>query len=130
MDGTQVCVFHKSNKVGFRSFLSRKNRRTLETEVALEVLGDLADEALERKPADEEIGRLLIATNLTKSHSAGTVAMGLLDTAGGGGGLAGSLCCKVLAWSFSSCGFACGLLGSCHGYVMLDDVVVCRQSVG
>ena len=115
MDGTQVCVFHKSNKVGFRSFLSRKNRRTLETELLLKVLGDLADEALERKPADEEIGRLLIATNLTKSHSAGTVAMGLLDTAGGGGGLAGSLCCKLLAWSFSSCGFACGLLGSCHG---------------
>ena len=64
---------------------------------------------------DKEIGRLLIATNLTKSHSAGTVAMGLLDTAGGWGGLAGSLCCKLLAWSFSSCGSACGLLGSCHG---------------
>ena len=110
--------------VGFRSLLQCKNRRrTLETEVALEVLGDLADEALERKPADEEIGRLLIAMNLTKSYSAGTVAMGLLDTAGGGGGLAGSLCCKRLAWSFSSCGFACGLLGSCHGYVMLDVVV-------
>ena len=125
MDGTQVCVFHKSNKVGFQSFLSCKNRRTLEMEVLLKVLGDLVDEALERKPADEEIGRLLIETNLTKSHRAGTVAMGLLDTADGGGGLAGSLCCKRLAWSFSSCGFACGLLGSCHGYVMLDDVVVC-----
>ena len=110
--------------VGFRSLLQCKNRRTLETEVPPEVLGDLADEALERKPADEEIGRLLIATNLTKSHSAGTVAMGLLDTAGGGGGLAGSLCCKLLAWSFSSCGSACGLLGSCHGYVMLD-VLLC-----
>ena len=71
--------------VGFRSLLQCKNRRTLETEVALEVLGDLADEAVERKPVDEEIGRLLIATNLTKSYSAGTVAMGLFDTADGGG---------------------------------------------
>ncbi|KAL7501777.1 hypothetical protein ACHAXN_000129, partial [Cyclotella atomus] len=57
MDGTEVCVFHKSNKVGFRRFLSRKNCRTPETEVLLKVLGNLADEALERKPEHEEIGR-------------------------------------------------------------------------
>ena len=93
MDGTQVCVFKQPNKLGFRSLLHCKNRRSLETGVAFKVHDDLADKALERMPADEEIGRLLIATNLTKSYSAGTVAMGLLDTAGGGGGLAGSLCC-------------------------------------
>ena len=44
--------------------------------------------------------------------------MWLFDTAGGGGGLASSLCCKLLAWKFSACGFACGLLGACHGDVL------------
>jgi hypothetical protein len=101
--------------VGFSSLLEGENGRSLETDVALKVLGNLADNAMKRKPADEEIGQLLIATNLTKSNSARTVAMRLLDTTGGGGGLAGGLCCKLLAWSLSSCGFACGLLGACHG---------------
>jgi hypothetical protein len=35
-------------------------------EVGLEVLGDLADEALKRQLADEELGRLLVATDLTE----------------------------------------------------------------
>jgi hypothetical protein len=115
MDGTQVAVFKQPNMVGFRRLLTRKHRSSLEMQVALKVLGNLADKALERKPADEGIGRLLIATNLTKSDSAGTVAMRLLDTTGERGGLAGSLCCKPLLWSFSSCGLVFGLLGACHG---------------
>jgi len=56
---------------------------------------------LERKPADKEIGRLLIATNLTKSHSAGTVAMGLLDTADGGADLRAACVASCLRGAFS-----------------------------
>jgi len=40
--------------------------------------------------------------------------MGLLDTSGGGGGLAGSLGGELLAGSLSSGGLAGGLLGTSH----------------
>jgi len=39
----------------------------LEAEVALEVLGDFTDKTLEGKLADEKLGGLLVATNLTES---------------------------------------------------------------
>ncbi|KAK1400182.1 hypothetical protein POM88_010045 [Heracleum sosnowskyi] len=37
--------------------------------------------------------------------------MGLLDAAGGRGGLAGGFCCELLTWRLASGGFASGLLG-------------------
>lgn len=44
----------------------------------LEILSNLANEALERELADEELRRLLVATNLAQCNSAGTEAMRLL----------------------------------------------------
>lgn len=55
----------------------------------LEVLCDFTDETLEGELADEELGRLLVATDFTESDGSGPEAMGLLDTTGGGGSLAG-----------------------------------------
>ena len=51
--------------------------------------------------ADEELSRLLEAANLTKSHSTGTEAMGLLDSTGGGGTLACALGGELLARSLA-----------------------------
>ncbi|MCI69016.1 hypothetical protein A2U01_0090277, partial [Trifolium medium] len=31
------------------------------------------------------------------------------------------LCCKLLPGSFAAGGFACGLLGTCHGQKVLED---------
>ena len=50
----------------------------------LEVLRDFADEALEGELADEELGRLLVATNFTEGDGSGPEAMGLLHTSSGG----------------------------------------------
>jgi hypothetical protein len=36
-------------------------------EIGLEVLSDFTDQALERQLADQKLGGLLVATNLTKS---------------------------------------------------------------
>jgi hypothetical protein len=52
---------------------------TLEAEIGLEVLSNLTDETLERQLADQELRRLLVATDLTESHGTGAVTMGLLD---------------------------------------------------
>ena len=49
----------------------------------LEVLRDFTDKTLEGELADEELGRLLVPTDLTKSDGTGPEAMGLLDTTSG-----------------------------------------------
>ena len=56
MDGAEVDVLKKPDKVGLSSLLERKNSGGLEAEVGLEVLRNLAHEALERQLADEELG--------------------------------------------------------------------------
>ena len=45
----------------------------------LEVLGDFAHEALEGELADEQLGRLLVATDLAQRDGARTEAMGFLS---------------------------------------------------
>ncbi len=42
----------------------------LEAQIGLEVLSDLAHQTLERQLADQQLGRLLVATNLAQSNRA------------------------------------------------------------
>ena len=114
MDGAQVGVFEESNEVGLGSLLKGEDGRSLESEITLEVLCDLAHETLEGKLADEQVRRLLVATDLPKRDSSGAVTVGLLDASGGGGGLASGLGGELLARGFASGGFAGGLLGTGH----------------
>ena len=81
VDSAQVCVLEKPDQVGLGSLLESKNSRALKTEIRLEVLCNLTDKSLERKLADEKLGRLLVLADLTESDRSGAVAMGLLDTA-------------------------------------------------
>ena len=46
----------------------------------LEVLGDFSDKTLEGELANEQLSRLLVATNFTESDSSGPETMGLLHT--------------------------------------------------
>jgi len=93
--------------------------RALEAEIRLEILSDLTDETLEWKLSDQEFGRFLVSTNLTKSNGTWLVPMWLLDTSGGWGRLSGNLGSKLLTRSLSSSRFTGGLLGSghCDGFV-------------
>ena len=50
-------------------------------EAYLEVLGDFTDEPLEGQLPDEELGRLLVLSDLAESDGSGPEAMGLLDAA-------------------------------------------------
>jgi hypothetical protein len=76
VDGTQVGILEKSNKVSLSGFLKGKDGRSLEPQVRLEVLGDLTDETLEGKLTDEEVGGLLVTTDLTKSDGSRAVTVG------------------------------------------------------
>ena len=104
VDGTQVGVLEQGNKVSLNGLLERTDGGRLETEVRLEVLGDFTDETLEGKLSDEELGGLLVTTDLTESDSSGLVSVGLLDTTGGGGGLSGEPWSKLLTGSLATSG--------------------------
>ena len=114
VDGGEVRVLEETNEVRLRGLLEGGNGGRLEAEVSLEVLGNLADEALEGELADEQLGGLLVLADLAEGDGAGAVAMGLLDAAGRGGALAGGLGGELLAGGLASGGLAGGLLGASH----------------
>ena len=114
VDGAQVCVLEEANEVGLSSLLEGEDGGSLEAKVALEILGNLADETLEGQLADEEVGRLLVPIDLTEGNGSGAVTVGLLDASGGGGGLASGLGGELLAGGFASGRLAGGLLGTSH----------------
>jgi hypothetical protein len=91
VDGAQVGVLKERDEVSLNGLLESTDGGRLEAQVRLEVLGDFTDQTLEGQFADQELSRLLVATNLTESDGTRLIAMRLLDTTGRGGGLASSL---------------------------------------
>ena len=114
VDGAQVGVLEQPHQVGLARLLQRHDGRALEAQVRLEVLRDLAHQALERQLADQQLGRLLVAPDLAQRHGAGTVAVRLLHAAGGRGALAGGLGGQLLARGLAAGGLASGLLSTSH----------------
>jgi hypothetical protein len=110
VDGAQVGVLEQANEVSLSGLLEGENSRSLEAEIGLEVLSDLTNKALERQLADEELGALLVTADLTESHSSRAVTVGLLDTSGGRGALAGSLGGQLLTGGLASGRLSRGLL--------------------
>ena len=68
VDSAQVRILEKAYEVRLGGLLKSKDSRSLESEVTLEVLGDLTHETLEGELADQKIGRLLVTTDLTKGN--------------------------------------------------------------
>ena len=115
VDGAQVRVFKETDEVSLGGLLQGHDGRGLEAEVGLEILGNLAHKTLEGQLPDEQLGALLVTADLTEGHGPGPVSVGLLDTAGGRGGLASRLGGELLARRLSAGGFASCLLGTSHG---------------
>lgn len=86
----------------------------MESQVSLEVLGDLTDQTLEGEFSDQQFGRLLVSSDLSKSDCSWSVTMRFLHSSSGWGALSGGLGSQLLSWSLSSSRFTSGLLGSCH----------------
>jgi len=106
VDGAEVGILEEGDEVGLDGLLERADGGTLEAEVGFEVLRDFTDKTLEGELSDQELGRFLVATNLTESDGTRLVAMRLLDTAGGWGGLAGGLGSKLLTRGLATSGLA------------------------
>ena len=79
--GAQVGVLEQADQVGLGGLLQRQQSHRLEAVVlvGLELLHDLAHEALERRLADEQLRALLVAADLAQRHGAWAVAVRLLD---------------------------------------------------
>lgn len=95
--------------------LQSTNGSALETQVCLEVLSDLAHQALEGQLSDEQLCRLLVSSDLSQSDSTRSVPVGLLDTSSGRRALAGSLGGQLLTWGLASSGLTGSLLRTGHG---------------
>lgn len=66
VDGAQVGILEERDEVCLNGLLESTDGGRLKSEVGLEVLGDLSNKTLERKLSDEELGRLLVTTDLTE----------------------------------------------------------------
>ena len=115
VDGAQVGVLEQTHQVGLSSLLQSQHCGALEAQVGLEVLSNLTDQALEGQLPDQQLSGLLVLPDLTQGHGTGPVAMGLLHTTGGGGGLASCLGGQLLPGGLATSGLTSGLLGTSHG---------------
>ena len=67
MDGAKVGVLKERDEVSLNGLLKSTNGGGLEAKVGLEILSDFTDQTLEGKLPDQELGRLLVATDFTES---------------------------------------------------------------
>ena len=121
MNGAQVGVLEEGDEVSLDGLLESADGGRLEAEVRLEVLGNLTNETLEGELADEKLGGLLVATDLTESDGTRLITVRLLDTASRRGGLAGSLGSELLTRGLATSGLA---------YAMLEDDAIMRKPSG
>jgi len=66
VDGAKVGVLEEGDEVSLNGLLKSADGRALEAQVGLEVLSDFADQTLEGELADQKLGGLLVATDLTE----------------------------------------------------------------
>jgi hypothetical protein len=97
-------ILEQADQISLNGLLERANGRRLEAEVRFEVLGDLTNETLEWELSDEELGRLLVTTDLTESDGTRLISVGLLDTSGRWCRLASSLGSKLLTGGLATGG--------------------------
>ena len=114
MDGTEVGVLEKTNHISLRGLLESKDSGGLESQVGLEIVGDLSNESLERKFSNEELSGFLELSDLSKSDGTWSESMWSLDSTGLWGLTLGLLVSNVLSWSLGSGVLSSGMLGSCH----------------
>ena len=67
VDGAQVGILKEGDEVSLDGLLESTNGGRLEAEVGLEILSDFTDKTLEGQLADQQLGRLLVATDFTES---------------------------------------------------------------
>ncbi len=73
MDGAQVGVLEQTDQVGLSGLLQCQHGAALEAQVSLEVLRDLAHQALKGQLADQQLRGLLVLADLAQRNRARAV---------------------------------------------------------
>ena len=121
MDGAEVGIFKERDEVRLDGLLQSTDGRRLESEIRLEVLSDFTDQALKGQLPDQELGRLLVATDFSQGDGAGLVSVGLLDTTGRRSRLTSGLGCELLTRGLATGRFAWKDESAPVGFVVRDD---------
>lgn len=74
MERAQVRVLEELNEVHLGSLLKREEGRRLKPHVPFHFLRNLANESLERRFSNEQVGRFLVASDLSQSHCSWPIA--------------------------------------------------------
>ena len=91
VDRAKVGVAKQTNKVRLSGFLDGKHGSALEAQLFFAARRDLAHQTLERRLAQQQVGALLVATDLAQRDSSGAESPRLLHSAGPAGLLGGLL---------------------------------------
>ena len=102
MNRAQIGILKQTHQISLTGFLKSQNGSTLKTQVRFEILGDFADQALERSLADEQVRTLLVLSDLTESNGSRTVTMRFLHSSSGRRGFTRGFGRELLAWSLFS----------------------------
>ena len=114
-------VQFKTKRAERTAYLKSSNSGGLEPEIGFEILSDFPHQTLEGELPDQQLGGLLVSSDLPESHSSGPVSVRLLHSSGGWSGLPGSLGGQLLPGSLSSSGLTSGLLGTGHGSNQIES---------
>merc|ERR1719289_730906 len=123
VDGTEVGILEQSHKISLTCLLKSSHCSRLEPQVSLKILCDLANQSLKGKLPDQQLGGLLVATNLTKSNCAWPVSMRLLHATSARSTLPGSLGSELLPGCFTSSRLTGSLLGASHRTVQYGSTI-------
>ena len=78
VDGSQVGVLKQAHQVGLSSLLEGQHSAALETQVSLEVLGNLTNQTLEGQLPDQELSALLILPAVVTGRVRGNCVSGFI----------------------------------------------------
>jgi len=79
VDSAQIGVLKQTDEVSLTGLLESSNSSRLEPEISFEILSNFSHETLEGQLPDEELGRLLVSSDLAESDGSWPVSVGLLD---------------------------------------------------
>lgn len=119
VDGAQVGILEESHQVSLASLLECHDGGALEAQIGLKVLSDFSHQTLEGQFSDEQLGALLVTTDLTESDGSGPVPVWLLHSSGSWCALTSGFGGQLLPGSLTSGGFTGGLLCTCHSSALL-----------
>ena len=80
MDGTQIGVLEETDKIRLCRLLQAQNGGGLESKIRLVILGNLADQTLERELSNEQFGGFLVPTDLSEGDGPWAVPVGFFYT--------------------------------------------------